>query len=119
LISAIREKDVKYLIVKWEVDALYSYLKSNPSFKEVVMLGDTVIFHVIPPVNPLSAYGMKWETCIGKGTPEYLMNLRQSNPASYETKLHQILEPWMGLSREDLIRFEDWQGCQFDTSPSE
>jgi len=119
LISAIREKDVKYLIVKWEVDALYSYLKANPSFKEVVMLGDTVIFNVVPPVSPLSAIGMKWETCIGKGTPEYLRNLRQSNSASYEAKLHQILEPWMGLSREDLIRFEDWQGCQFDTVPSE
>jgi hypothetical protein len=34
-------------------------------------------------------------------------------PASYATRLRDEIGPWMGLSAEDLLSFENWRGCEF------
>jgi hypothetical protein len=114
LLSTIGSRDVKYVMVTPQVYSLYFYLKAHPAFQEVAKLSDSVVFRVIAPVRPISTYpNVKWETCIGEGTPEYLKNLRLEKPAAYEARLRDQIMPWMGLSRQDLMRFENWQGCQF------
>jgi len=106
---------VKYVIITPKLYYLYYYLKVHPDFQEVANIDDKVIFRVISPVQPISSYpNVKWETCLGKGTPEYLKNLEQAKPARFETLFREQLEPWMGLSRQDVTAFENWQGCQFE-----
>jgi hypothetical protein len=116
LISTIREKDVKYVIVTPKLYYLFYYLKALPDFEEVAHLNDNVIFRVIHPAQPISSYpDVKWETCVGAGIPEYLKNLHEIYPARYETMLRDQFEPWMGLSRQDMTAFENWQGCEFES----
>ncbi len=67
-LSSIESGDVKYVIVTPRVYSLYFYLKVHPAFQEVAKLGDNVVFRVISPVRPISAYpNVKWDTCIGQG----------------------------------------------------
>jgi hypothetical protein len=114
LISTIREKNVKYILVSPSIYSLYYYLIVHPDFKEIGIIGHVAIFRVIAPVQFISSYpNVKWETCVGKGTPEYLKNLNETYPAGYETRLRDQFEPWMGLSRQDMTTFENWQGCEF------
>jgi 4-amino-4-deoxy-L-arabinose transferase-like glycosyltransferase len=116
LISTIRQKDIRYVIVTPAVYYLYYYLKAHPDFEQVTHLNNNMIFRVIQPVQPLSSYpNVKWETCVGKGTPEFLNNLYQIFPARYETMLRDQFEPWMGLSSQDMTTFKNWQGCEFES----
>jgi 4-amino-4-deoxy-L-arabinose transferase-like glycosyltransferase len=116
LISSIRQNDVKYVVVTPGIYYLYYYLKVHPDFKQVAHLNDNVIFRIIHPVQSISSYpDVKWETCVGKGTPEYLKNLYQIYPARYETMLRDQFEPWMGLSSQDMTTFMTWQGCEFES----
>jgi hypothetical protein len=115
-ISAVRENNVKYVIVTPRLYYLYYYLKIHPDFEEVIRLGNSVVFQVIHPVQPISSFpNVKWETCVGMGTPEYLKNLQEIYPARYEAMLRDQFGPWMGLTRQDLTVFENWQGCEFDS----
>jgi len=115
-ISTIREKNVKYVIVTPKLYYLYYYLKVHPDFEEVAQLNYNVIFRVIHPVQPISSYpDAKWAPCIGQGTPEYLWNVDQTYPARYTALINNKLAPWMGLTRQDLAKIENWQGCEFDS----
>jgi 4-amino-4-deoxy-L-arabinose transferase-like glycosyltransferase len=115
-ISTIREKNVKYVIVTPKLYYLYYYLKVHPDFEEVAQLNYNVIFRVIHPVQPISSYpDVKWETCVGEGTPEYLWNLYQIYPARYQTMLSNKFGPWMGLSKQDVADIVSWKGCEFNS----
>lgn len=115
LLSTIQEKNVEYIFVTPRIHSLYYYLKRHPDFEEVVILGNSAIFHINHPVRSILNYPhIKWETCVGAGTPAYLKNLKESNPARYETRLHDEIEPWMGLSEKDITAFQNWPGCQFE-----
>jgi hypothetical protein len=114
LLSTIREKNVKYIFVTPRIYSLYYYIKIHPDFEEVAILGNFAIFRINHAVQPLSNYpNIRWETCVGKGTPEYLKNLQESNPSRYEARLRDEIGPWMGLSEQDIETIQNWQGCQF------
>jgi len=114
-ISSIRQNDVKYIIISPKIYYLYYYLKVHPDFEEVAQLSYNVIFRVIYPVQPIANFpDIKWENCIGKGTPEYLWNLNQTYPARYEMMLKTRFGPWMGLSKQDMSNVLNWKGCEFD-----
>ena len=116
LISSIRQNDVKYVVVTPRIYYLYYYLKVNPDFEQVAHLNDNVIFRIIHPVQSISRYpDVKWETCVGKGTPEYLKNFYKTYPARFEASLRDQFEPWMGLSSQDMTTFMTWQGCEFES----
>jgi hypothetical protein len=59
---------------------------------------------------------VKWENCIGKGTPEYLWNLYTTYPARYKAMLTNNFEPWMGLSGQDVANIVNWKGCEFEST---
>jgi 4-amino-4-deoxy-L-arabinose transferase-like glycosyltransferase len=113
LLSTVRRLDIHYIIVTPRVYSLYYYLKVHPDFEEAADLGRDVVFRVKPPVHSIADYpDIKWETCVGNGTSEYLENLKEANPAAYRAKLEQQLGPWMGLSAQDVQSLEDWDGCK-------
>lgn len=115
LLSKIREKSVEYVFVTPSIYSLYRYLMIHPDFEEVDIIDNIAIFRVIHPVHPIVDYqNVEWETCIGRGTPEYLKNLKATDPARFEMRLRSQIEPWMGLNSQDLEAFMNWQGCQFD-----
>jgi hypothetical protein len=115
LIRDIQENNVKYILVPFVYQGLYTYLSAHPDFEEVILLDNFMIFQINQPVKMISNYpGIEWQTCIGKSTPEYLRNLINNFPEEYETKLHEYAEPWMGLSAQDLEAFMNWQGCLFE-----
>jgi hypothetical protein len=116
LISTIQKKEIKYIIVTPKIYYLYFYLKIHPSFQEVTRTDNNVIFRVIAPVQPISGFlNAKWETCVGDGTSKYLKNLHRVYPERFETRLSEQFIPWMGLSRQDVTSFENWQGCVYDS----
>jgi hypothetical protein len=116
LISAINKNKINYVIVTPKIYYLYYYLKLNPDFQKVAVKNYNVIFRVLRTVQPISSYpNVKWETCIGEGTPEYLRNLQQTYPARYEMMLRNQFGPWMGLSRQDVANIINWNGCEFDS----
>jgi 4-amino-4-deoxy-L-arabinose transferase-like glycosyltransferase len=114
-LSTIRKRDVKYVFVTPPVYSLYYYLKLHPDFEEIAIIDNIAIFRVIRFVQPISNYpNLEWTTCIGKGTSEYLKNLKNADPLRYKMKLQDLIEPWMGLTKKDLEAFINWQGCQFE-----
>ena len=114
LISKTQEKDVKYVIVTRRYYSLYFYLAAHPAFEEVTIVDDNWIFKVNHPVQAIASYpSVEWQTCIGLGTPQFLVDMATNYPAIYQTRLNQ-LEPWMGLTEQDLEVFMNWQGCQFE-----
>jgi hypothetical protein len=117
LLATIREKNVKYIFVTPSIYYLYYYLKAHPDFREVAIIDTIAVFHVTRTVHPIASYqNVKWEPCIGRGTPEYLKNLKETDPTRLELKLKKQIEPWMGLTRHDLDVFMNWQGCQFEVN---
>jgi hypothetical protein len=115
LLSAIREKHVQYIFVTPSIHSLYHYLILHPDFEEVDIIDNIAIFRVINTVHPIAEYQHReWETCIGRGTPDYLKNLKKTDPARFEMRLQSQLGPWMGLNRQHLEAFMNWQGCQFE-----
>ncbi|HCC79308.1 MAG: hypothetical protein A2X25_06280 [Chloroflexi bacterium GWB2_49_20] len=121
ILSTINDKNVSYVIVTPRIYSLYYYLKVHPDFEELAVVGNFAIFRVNRPVQPISAYPhIRFETCLGVGTPEYLKNLEESNPMRFEARLRDEFGPWMGLTEQDMKAFQNWQGCQFEaTFPGE
>jgi 4-amino-4-deoxy-L-arabinose transferase-like glycosyltransferase len=114
LLSSIREKDIQYVFVTPSIYSLYNYLMIHPAFEKIGIIDNIAIFRVVREVQSIASYpDIKWNTCLGRGTPEYLRNLKDANPVRYEMKLRTEIEPWMGLNRQDLEAFMNWQGCQF------
>jgi len=115
LLATINDKNVSYVIVTPRIWSLYFYLKIHPDFQELLILDNVAIFRVSHPVQPISAYpNVHFETCIGEGTPEYLKNLEDSDPARFEVRLRDEFGPWMGLSYPEIKALQNWQGCLFN-----
>jgi hypothetical protein len=116
-LSAIRDKNVKYIFVTPSIHSLYRYLVVHPDFVEVDIINNIAIFRVIRTVHPIADYqNVEWEFCIGSGTSEYLENLKETDPTRFEMRLRRQIQPWMGLDRQDLEAFMNWQGCQFEVN---
>jgi 4-amino-4-deoxy-L-arabinose transferase-like glycosyltransferase len=116
-LSTIRDKSVEYIFVTPTIYSLYRYLVVHPDFEEVDIIDNIAIFRVTGPVHSIADYqNIEWEPCIGRGTSTYLKNLKDTDANRFEMRLQKQLEPWMGLDREDLDAFMNWQGCQFEVN---
>jgi len=115
IIENINENHVDFIIVTPRTFSLYQYLSLHPGFEFSAIVNDSfAIFRIVQPVKPISSYpDIIWNTCLGAEVPQYLQNLKQANPARYQYLLNNHIEPWMGLTDQDLDAFKNWQGCKF------
>jgi 4-amino-4-deoxy-L-arabinose transferase-like glycosyltransferase len=119
-LEKITEKGAKHVIVTKGVYPLYYYLTLHPAFEEVTIVDNSAIFRVVSSPQSISTYpNLHWDTCIGDGTAEYFINLKQNDPARYDSRLQNEIKPWMGLSENDLDAFMNWEGCRFGPFPGE
>lgn len=119
-LEKITKKGATYVIVTRGIFHLYYYLKNHPAFEEVARVETFVVFRVVSPPRPLSTYpNVRWGACLGDGTGEYFKDLKQNDPVRYASRLQDELEPWMGLSEDDVEAFINWQGCHFGNFPGE
>lgn len=113
-IETINDKQIKVLIVPPDYLFFKTYLDMHKDFHMINSIDGHAIYSVDGIVHEFNYYSdTPWNTCLGKGTTEFLRKLTEEYPSKYQKLFRTQIFPWMGLSDDEIREYIHWQGCTF------
>jgi hypothetical protein len=99
LLAALREFQIRWLVVTQRRNFITEYLDASPSFARAVLFGDDdiVIYSVHPRPQPIA-----FETRLRLGAAAYLLRLREEQPARFEQMRRRFLEQRLGFGPDAI-----------------